>query len=65
MQDMKVDLMDIVSKWALLNLNFLAPFCGYCLPVSRLQKRHFNFYHKVPRHPGTHLINLTRINGLV
>ena len=37
MQDMKVDVMDIVSKRALLNLNFLALFYGCGLLVSRLQ----------------------------
>ena len=37
MQDMKVDLMNIVSKRTLLNLNFLAPFHRCDLTVSRLQ----------------------------
>ena len=36
MQDMKVDLMDIVSKRTLLNLNFLAPFYGWSLTLPRL-----------------------------
>ena len=37
MQDMKVDLMYIVSKRILLNLNFVATFYGCDLTVSRLQ----------------------------
>ena len=37
MQDMKVDLMYIVSKRILLNLNFVATFYGCDLTVSKLQ----------------------------
>ena len=37
MHDIKVDLMDIVSKRTLLNLNFRVPFYGCDLTVSRLQ----------------------------
>ena len=62
--------MYIVSKLTLLNFNFIVPFHGCDLTVSRLHyivtaRRHIIFYHKAPGHPGTHLIDLERKKLLV